>query len=285
MAAWSEWWFSLDDPAFLPRQRLSRGVLPQDVLVSREGFRDRVRQLIGHDPRHPVTDSWPHLVAELTERLERYPEPVLGVGHSLGGYLTAFAALRRPALFRAIVLSILPILGRRQGTVFSMIKRFGLADRVTPAGATRDRRAEWASADEAYAHFRNKRAFQHFDPDCLRDYVTLGMVETPHGVRLAFDPAIESRIYRTFPHGLASELQDLRVRAGMIFGRESAEARRVGLATARRHFRVVRIPGGHLFPFERPEQAALAVRDDGGTIGVPVSGWPMHRNKPGPRNS
>ncbi len=113
---------------------------------------------IGHDPRHPVTDSWPHLVAELIERLERYREPVLGVGHSLGGYLTALAALRRPALFRAIILLDSLILARWQGTVFKMVKRFGLADRVTPAGMTRDRRAEWASADEAYAHFRNKRA-------------------------------------------------------------------------------------------------------------------------------
>jgi len=216
---------------------------------------------IGHDPRHPVTDSWPHLVAELIERLERYGKPVLGVGHSLGGYLTALAALERPALFRAIILLDSPILGKRQGTVFKMIKRFGLADRVTPAGATRDRRAEWASADEAYAHFRHRKTFQPFDPECLRDYVTLGMVPSPRGVRLAFDPAIESRIYRTFPHGLAGELPKLRVPAGFICGRESAEARRVGLSTTRRHFRLVRVAGGHLFPFERPEAAALAIRE------------------------
>jgi pimeloyl-ACP methyl ester carboxylesterase len=136
-----------------------------------------------------------------------------------------------------------------------------LADRVTPAGATRDRRAEWASADEAYAHFRNRKTFQHFAPECLRDYVTLGMVPSPRGVRLAFDPAIESRIYRTFPHGLAGELPNLRVPAGFICGRESAEARRVGLSTTRRHFRLVRVAGGHLFPFERPEAAALAIRE------------------------
>lgn len=215
---------------------------------------------IGHDPRHPVTDSWPHLVAELVERLERCREPVLGVGHSLGGYLTALAALERPALFRAIILLDSPILGKRQGTVFNMIKRFGLADRVTPAGATRDRRAEWASTDEAYAHFRNRKVFQHFDPECLRDYVTLGMVKTPHGVRLAFDPAVEYRIYRTFPHGVAGELPKLRVPAGFICGRESAEARRVGLSTTRRHFHLVRVAGGHLFPLERPEAAALAIR-------------------------
>ena len=216
---------------------------------------------VGHDPHRPVTDAWPHLVAELLERVERHGRPVLGVGHSLGGYLTALAALKRPALFRAIILLDSPILDRWQGTVFGMIKRFGLADRVTPAGATRGRRNEWATAEEAFAHFRNKKVFERFDPDCLRDYVTLGTVAFPRGVRLAFDPAIESRIYRTFPHGLDRELPRLRVPAGFICGRESAEAQRIGLVTTRRHFRLVRIEGGHLFPFERPEAAALAIRE------------------------
>src|SRR2546427_3512629 len=155
---------------------------------------------IGHDPRHPVTDSWPHLVAELIERLERYREPVLGVGHSLGGYLTALAALRRPALFRAIILLDSLILGRWRGTVFKMVKRFGLADRVTPAGMTRDRRAEGASSDEAYAHLRSKRTFRSFNAECLRDYVTLGMQPAAGGGRPLFDPAIEDRIHRTVPH-------------------------------------------------------------------------------------
>ena len=122
-------------------------------------FEIRYVNTIGHDPRHPVTDSWPHLVAEQLEHVERHGGPVLGVGHSLGGYLAALAALRRPALFRAIILLDSSILGRWRGTVFNMVKRFGLADRVTPAGVTRDRRAEWVSADEAYAHFRSKRAF------------------------------------------------------------------------------------------------------------------------------
>jgi len=80
-------------------------------------------------------------------------------------------------------------------------------------------------------------------------------------LRLLFDPAIEYRIYRTFPHGLAEELPRLRLPAGVICGRESAESRRTGLATTRRYFRVARIAGGHLFPFERPEAAAQAIRE------------------------
>ena len=223
---------------------------------------------IGHDPRHPVTDGWPHLVTELIEHVERLGRPVLGVGHSLGGYLTALAALKRPALFRAIILLDSPILDRWRGTVFRVVKRFGLADRVTPAGAARDRRAVWGSSDEAYAHFRNKRAFRDFDPDCLRDYVTLGMRPSSEGVSLAFDPAIEYRIYRAFPHDLARELPRLHVPAGVICGRESAESRRLGLATTRRHFRVVRVPGSHLFPFEHPEAAADAIRAMAETLGA-----------------
>lgn len=229
-------------------------------------FRIEYVNTIGHDPRYPVTDGWPHLVAELIEQVERHGKPVLGVGHSLGGYLTALAALKRPALFRAIVLLDSPILDRWRGTVFSMVKRFGLADRVTPAGLTRDRRAVWASSEEAYAHFRSKRAFRDFDPECLRDYATLGMRTGPEGVSLAFDPAIEYRIYRTFPHDLARELPRLRVPAGVICGRESSESRRMGLATTRRHFRVVRVPGGHLFPFEHPEDAARAIREMAETL-------------------
>jgi len=89
------------------------------------------------------------LVTELIEHVERHGEPVLGVGHSLGGYLTALAALKRPALFRAIVLLDSPILGGWRAALFKMVKRFGLADYVTPAGVTRERRAVWASSEEA----------------------------------------------------------------------------------------------------------------------------------------
>jgi pimeloyl-ACP methyl ester carboxylesterase len=230
------------------------------------GFDVRYVDAIGHDPKHPVTDNWPHLVSELIEQVERRGAPVLGVGHSLGGYLTALAALKRPGLFRAIILLDSPILSPWRGKVFGMVKRFGLADRVTPAGLTRDRRAAWASSDEAYAHFRSKRAFRDFDPDCLRDYVTLGMRSSPEGVTLAFDPAIEYRIYRAFPHDMARELPRLRVPAGVICGRESSESRRMGLATTRRHFRVVRVPGGHLFPFEHPGEAARAIREMAETL-------------------
>jgi pimeloyl-ACP methyl ester carboxylesterase len=69
-------------------------------------------EAIGTDPSYPPTEGWPHLVEQLISTLEEKQEPVFGVGHSLGGYLNFLAAVRRPELFRAIVLLDAPIIGR-----------------------------------------------------------------------------------------------------------------------------------------------------------------------------
>jgi len=217
---------------------------------------------IGHDPAYPVTDGWAHLVAQLIDHLvAQHRQPVIGVGHSLGGYLTFMAAVLRPELFRCIVLLEAPIIGYFKGTAFGLVKRLGLADRVTPAGATRDRRREWQGEEEMIAHFRRRRLFRDFDADCLRDYARFGAVAEGGRLRLAFDPEIEYAIYRGIPHDMVTCTKRLRVAAGYLGGRGSIEAERIGLAHTRRHFRVKRIDGGHLFPLERPEAAAAAVHE------------------------
>jgi pimeloyl-ACP methyl ester carboxylesterase len=225
-------------------------------------FRISSINCIGHDQSYPVTDGWPHLVAQLIDHLGAHCRaPVVGVGHSLGGYLTFMAAVQRPELFKCIVLLDAPILGPFKGTAFGMLKRLGLADRITPAHATRERRREWPSVEEMIAHFRRKKIFRDFDPECLSDYATLGTAAEDARVRLLFDPEIEYRIYRSFPHDLVYYCNRLKLPAGFIGGRQSNELRRVGLAHTRRSFRLRRIEGGHLFPFERPQAAAAAVRE------------------------
>lgn len=216
---------------------------------------------IGHDERFPVTEGWPHLVDELIAAIQsRYDEPVVGVGHSLGGYLSALAAAQRPDLFRAVVLLDAPIIPPFQGSAMAIIKRLGLIDRITPAGAMRYRRREWPSREDVEAHFKRRPMFHTFDPQCLHDYAQLGTVASEHGVALWFDADIEYRIYRTIPHNMAAGLKQLRVPGGFIGGRDSPLLRRTGLAYTRRLFRLALLAGGHLFPFEVPQVAAQAVR-------------------------
>ena len=170
-------------------------------------------EAIGMDPRYPVTEGWPHLVDQLIDTLEREYRgaPVLGVGHSLGGYLSLLAAVRRPELFRAVVLLDAPVIGGLRGRVLGATKRLGIVDRVTPAGATRDRRSTWDSRAEAKRHFHSRRLFRHFTDACLDDYVRHGLVRSGGALKLLIDPQVEYQIYRTIPHNMDRQLRALSV--------------------------------------------------------------------------
>ena len=224
-----------------------------------EEFEVSAIDAIGTDPRYPPTESWPHLVDQLIENIERTEKPVYGVGHSLGGYLNYLAAVRRPELFRAVVLLDAPIIGPFRGSMLGAVKRLGIVDRVTPAGATRDRRSSWESREEARAHFRTRQLFQKFAPECLDAYVQHGLVEEQGRLRLKIDPRVESQIYRTIPHDMMRHLAQLRVPAGFIGGADSDVVRRVRLAGMRPKFALRKVPGGHLFPFEHPRTAARSI--------------------------
>ena len=181
------------------------------------------------------------------------------MGHSLGGYLNYLAAVQRPDLFRGIVLLDAPIIGPFRGSMLGAVKRLGIVDRVTPAGATRDRRSTWSTREEARAHFRTRSLFKDFADEALDDYIRHGLVEEHGKLRLKIDPAIESQIYRTIPHDMMRHLPKLRVPAVFIGGESSDVVRRVRLAGMKPKFRLRKVPGGHLFPFERPREAARSI--------------------------
>ena len=54
---------------------------------------------LGHHPDYPVNHNWGNLVEELLSYLPDTDEPLLGVGHSLGGTLMAMAADKQPGVF------------------------------------------------------------------------------------------------------------------------------------------------------------------------------------------
>jgi pimeloyl-ACP methyl ester carboxylesterase len=231
------------------------------------GFEVSAVDRFGHDPRFPVTDNWPHLVEQLAEfaaeRVRTSGGPVYLVGHSLGGILSVMAAARHPELARGVLMLDSPLLGGWRATTVGAAKRTQVIGAISPARVSRMRRNSWHSTEEAYEHFRKKKAFARWDPQVLRDYVTHGLYDEDDRRVLAFDRAVESAIYNTMPHHLGSLLRKhpLRCPAAFIGGRASVEMRQAGMGLTERvtQGRMMMLDGTHLFPMEKPLVTAAAV--------------------------
>ncbi|SAL43179.1 alpha/beta hydrolase [Caballeronia choica] len=237
-----------------------------------DDYEIRSVERFGHDPRYPVTRDWPHLVDQLLDDIgsvrygERPTQPkVWLVGHSLGGYLSLMAAMKRPQWVKGVVMLDSPVIGGWRSSLLGVSQWTGLDERLSPAAATKNRRTQWASRDEAWRHFHSKPAFARWDERMLSDYIDFAIPQTGAngGRTLAFDRHVEYLVYRTLPRTIGARLaRGVEVPVGFIAGTQSKEVRQVGLELTRRiageHFEW--IEGSHLYPMERPIDTARAVQ-------------------------
>lgn len=235
-----------------------------DVLS--ETFEIHAVERFGHDPRFPVTRSWPGLVKELLAEIDAQPEPVWLVGHSLGGFLSLMAALRRPGRVRGVLMLDSPVIAGWRARLLRVAQWLDIDARQSPAAATKHRCNLWPDLDSVWIHFKAKRKFDRWDEDVLRDYVEHGTEPTGRdGERtLRFSREIEYRIYRTLPtnmgHKVAGGAPFL---VSFVAGTRSSEVRQVGLAATRRLVgrRLRWIEGSHLYPMEKPLETAGLIRE------------------------
>jgi pimeloyl-ACP methyl ester carboxylesterase len=230
-----------------------------------EDFEIQSLDMHAHNPAFPVDDGWRGLVDELISELERrYSEPVILVGHSLGGMLSLLAAARRPDLARCVVMLDSPVVSGWRAFLWRIIKWIGREDSFSPSRSSVRRRYQWPDERAAYEHFAGKDIFAAWAPGVLQDYMQHGLVPHPDGVQLRFGREVETQVYRTLPHHVGGVLtRGLKVPVAYIAGEDSEENRLAGLGPTRalvgEHFRIV--PGGHLFPMEDPALAAQVTRE------------------------
>ncbi|MFC3907786.1 alpha/beta fold hydrolase [Legionella dresdenensis] len=222
------------------------------------GYIDRV----GHNPRYPVTENWHHLVDELIDSIrQKYNEPVIGLGHSLGGALNYLAALKQPELFQAVVMIDSPLLNRFKSRIVRLAKKLGFIDRITPAYRTRGRRQTWATYEQLEAYLRDRPLFKTFSDACLKDYIEYGCKKDENGYSLRFERSIEYMIYRTVPHHLPKYEGKLDLPAALIYGDHSdvVDGFDVRYMTKKYQIKCFKMPGTHLLPMEDPQGTAQQI--------------------------
>lgn len=154
--------------------------------------------------RHDTLDiarSW--FVAEVLAAVDALGgAPIVAAGHSLGAVTLLRTEQHHPGTFQALFLFepvLLPI---------------GWEAHRAPAGlieASRRRRLEFDSVDDAFQRFSSKPPFSACQPEAVRAYVELGTFPLPDGrVRLSCSGEIEARIYESNERRDFAELAPVR---------------------------------------------------------------------------
>jgi len=227
-------------------------------------FDVRTTDMLGHDPRFPVDDNWHALIDELIAQLERYDQPAILVGHSLGGAVGMLAAARRPDLARCVVMLDSPVVAGWRAAVWRLAKALGLGRKLSPGGVAQRRRNVWPSRQAAYEHFIAKPIFQAWAPGALDDYLDHGLKPHPQGVQLRFDREVEASIYASLPHDMGLVLKKpYPLPIGFVAGTDSQELRQAGMGATRKLVgdNLVMIEGTHLYTMESPRLTAQLTRE------------------------
>ncbi len=213
---------------------------------------------IGHNPLFPVTENWHLLVDELLMSVEtQAQEPVIALGHSLGGILSLLAAIEKPSLFKAVILLDSPIISRFKSGIIYLAKFLGLIDKVTPALRARGRKNHWQNKEAILTYLKKKPLFKDFTDACLEDYISYGVEKNKQGLTLRFDREIESAIYRTIPHSLPFYEGKLTVPTALIYGNKSTVVSEFDVRYMKKYYNIssYKVPGTHMFPMEHPKRA------------------------------
>ena len=138
--------------------------------------------------------NWQLMADDIEQLLQKLDlRSVIGVGHSIGGYLVCRAAARDRERFKHLVL-IDPVIFPRQ----QYVDQFEHPESFDPArNPASKRKNQWRDAGEMYQRFRNRPPFDRWQAQILRDYCEHALREVPgeNDLQLACDPLHEAAIY------------------------------------------------------------------------------------------
>lgn len=216
---------------------------------------------------HPYAmQTWRDLAADLLCDLQTVAPagPVIGMGHSLGGIMTLYAALYRPERFRAVILIDPVIMPRALLPLLWALRQVGQHYRFPLAQQAMRRRTSFESAAAALERYRGRGVFADFTPEALAGYVAGGLRPDGNGgVTLAWSTAWESRIFALAPIDAWDAVARLRRPLLLIRGKTSDLIIDRSWAQLRRrlpHATLVELEGGHMVPMEQPAAVAATVQ-------------------------
>ena len=211
--------------------------------------------------------SWYDLADDVRCSLTaRDVEGVIGVGHSLGGVLSAIAAAGTPTLFSALALVDPVVFSGVHRLFWGALKGLGFGHRLPLIRGARRRRDRFPDLDTVRSSYRRKAVFQNWSATVLEDYIRSGFTEDGlGGVELQYSKAWEARVFELTPANVWPELRRLEIPMLFVHGAASDTFTRAAATSVRRqlpHATVVEVPDAtHFLPMERPNRVATVITE------------------------
>jgi pimeloyl-ACP methyl ester carboxylesterase len=222
------------------------------------------------DPEHA---DWHIFADDLIRHIETQGKPVIAIGHSLGASSTILAAIKRPDLFKALVLIEPAMLSLPLSLAFKLLPKKIINDSKLVQG-TLNKRDTWSTREEYLSYIKKFKGYQKFNDQGFSDFAENALRDSNGILSLAYPKAWEAHNYTLAPY-LMKELGKLdkldiptvaiRGKPNLFFSNKlwvkwrSKQAAAMFLEDEK---------FSHLFPLEGPEECTALIQKGLTALGI-----------------
>lgn len=260
-----------EDIFFCHGNSMSAGTcLPFLELMASDGFRIIAPDLRGHGfstkEKTRGNRSWYDFVEDIKSLIEHTAKPpVIGIGHSMGGFSIYAAAAKYPELFSKIILMDPIILPRRALWGAAMARKAGMAMLHPMTKATLKKKFEFPSKQAALDHYIGKGMFRTWRSEFVAAFVEWSIEQdTTDTWTLCCEPRFEAFNYVLAPVNSWQHARKITVPTLILRGRQSdffKESQGLRLHKKIKHSRILTLDNlGHFLIMEDPATVWESIR-------------------------
>jgi pimeloyl-ACP methyl ester carboxylesterase len=146
-------------------------------------------------------------------------QPVIAIGHSMGGTVSMAAAVRRPELLRALVMIEPGIIPPEWIPGTYLMQKCGLTGLAPMVSKTAKRKNKWPDRAALRDHLSTNKLFVHWERSFIDAYIEYMIEDTDTGaVQLRCDPRWEARCIATAPTDIWQYVPKLKTPTLIIYG-------------------------------------------------------------------
>ena len=217
--------------------------------------------------RMPDWQKMAHSVADAIYQQANVKEngPLIGVGHSMGGVLTLFAAVKYPDLFSEVIL-LDPVLFQNEMIIAQQLMRFtGAWKRSALVRSVANRTHIWPNLVAMNENIASKPFYKKWHPQVISDYCkyssTAGLDNT---VQLSCKPSWEASIFGSYPRGHWRAIYKVNIPVDILIANNSyffipKAVKRA--AKLNKNIQWQTFGNNHCFPMEEPIDTAKKLTD------------------------